>query len=297
MRSHSLYRCAVAVTSLALLAATNGCARAAPGSTGPSATSGPGPTTYAPDDLVLRVEVVHGFMPEYFVDQLPIVSVYGDGRVITEGGAIVADAPAPIMRTVVVRRITAAGVDALVTHALERGAGRDTDYGQPEIYDAPGTRFTVLTDRGPLETYVYALGATAGSRNLTDAQRSARQALQELVNDLRDLPGTLGPEAVGGEEPYVSHALAAITREWTDSGSTNQPTQPERVWPGPALPGEAMGMLPDVRCLTVTGADVATVVGAAAKATAYSPWISNGQRWPVVLRPLLPDETSCADLI
>ena len=294
MRSHSLYRCAVAVASLALLAATNGCAGAAPGSTGPSATSGPGPATYAPDDLVLRVEVVHGFMREYFVDQLPIVSVYGDGRVITEGRAILADAPAPIMRTVVVRQITAAGVDALVTRALERGVGRDIDYGQPEIYDAPGTRFTLLTEQGPLVSDVYALGVTEGSRNLTDTQRSARQALQNLVADLRDLAGTLGPEAVGNEEPYTPQALAAITREWTDSVSSSQP---ERVWPGPALPGEPMGTLPEVRCLTVTDADVATVVEATAAAHAYSRWISEGQRWLVVLRPLLPDETSCADLI
>jgi hypothetical protein len=294
MRSHLLYRCAVAVASLALLTATNGCAQAAPGSIGPSTTSGPGPATYAPDDLVLRVEVVHGFMREYFVDQLPIVSVYGDGRVITEGRGIVMDAPAPIMRTVVVRRVSAESVEALVTRAVERGIGRDIDYGQPEIYDAPGTRFTVLTEQGPLVTDVYALGVTHGSLNLTDAQRSARQGLKDLLGELRDLPGTLGPAAVGEEEPYVPRALAAITREWTDSVSSSQP---ERVWPGPALPGEPMGMLPEVRCLTVTDGDVATVVGATAAAYAYSRWISEGQRWLVVLRPLLPDETSCADLI
>jgi hypothetical protein len=236
-------------------------------------------------------------MPEYFVDQLPIVSVYGDGRVITEGRAIIMDAPAPIMRTVVVRRIGAASVDALVSRAVEGGVGRDIDYGRPDIYDAPGTRFTVLTDDGPLVTDVYALGTAEGSQTLTDAQRSARQALKDLLDDLRDLPGTLGPEAVGGEEPYVPQALATITREWTDRGSSNQPTHPERVWPGPALPGEPMGMLPDVACLTVTGADVATVLDAAADVTAYAPWTSDGQRWLVVLRPLLPDETSCADLI
>jgi hypothetical protein len=292
-----LYRSATTVASFALLAVMSGCAQASAGSTGPSITSGPGPGSYAPDDLVLRVEVVHGLRRELFVDQLPIVSVYGDGRVITEDRVIIMDAPAPIMRTIVVRRISAESVEALVRRAVERGVGRDIDYGQPESYDGPGTRFTVLTEQGLLVTDVDALGVTYATQNLTDAQRSARQALNDLLGELRDLPGTLGAAAVDEEEPYVPQALAAITREWRDYGSASQQTQTERAWPGRALPGEPMGMLPKVRCLTVTGTDVATVVDAAADASAYSTWTSDGRRWLVVLRPLLPDETSCTDLI
>jgi len=47
----------------------------------------------------------------------------------------------------------------------------------------------------------------------------------------------------------------------------------------------------------VAGADVAAVADAAATADAHSAWTSGGQRWLVSVRPLLPDETSCADLI
>ena len=58
-----------------------------------------------------------------------------------------------------------------------------------------------------------------------------------------------------------------------------------------------MGSLPGLSCLTVGGTDVMAVVNAAATANVLTPWTSDGQRWRVRFRPLLPDETSCADLI
>jgi hypothetical protein len=280
-----------------MLVLISGCAEPSPGGGGPDAESrsGPGLGTYGPDDLVLRVELAHGFMPDNFVDQLPIVSVYGDGRVITPGPTT-SIYPGPALPNVLVRKVTADGVDSLVTRALDHGVGRDVDRGQVEIMDAPGTRFTVLTDSGLLVTDVYALDFTEKSRNLTDSQRSARRALLDLLDDLDNLPRTLGPDA-GDVQPYGPTAIAAITRMWTEPASSSQPSQPERAWPGPTLPGGPMGHLPGLSCLTVAGADVTAVVNAAATANVATPWNSDGQRWRVRFRPLLPDETSCADLI
>ncbi len=291
------------VASLALLALITGCATpspAGPGSTvdptgSPDTSPRPGLATYRPDDLVLRVEVVHGFMPEYFLTQLPILSVYGDGRAITEGPQIAID-PKPALPNVVIHRISLAGVNALVTRALDHNVGRAIDYGQPNIYDAPGTRITVLTDSGTLVTDVYALGFIDAHDGLTDAQRSARRTLQELVDDLRDLPKTVGPE-LGAEQPYEPAALAAVSQEQTGSASANEPGQPERAWPGPTLPGEPIGLIRGFGCLTVTGADGRTVIDAAATATELTPWTSGVRRFLVDFRPLLPDETSCDDLI
>jgi hypothetical protein len=48
-----------------------------------------------------------------------------------------------------------------------------------------------------------------------------------------------------------------------------------------------------VNCLTV---DAGPVLAAAKTANARTPWVSGGTRWEVNFRPLLPDETSCADL-
>ena len=48
--------------------------------------------------------------------------------------------------------------------------------------------------------------------------------------------------------------------------------------------------------MTITGTDAAAVLEAAASANMLTPWVSNGSRWQVNFRPLLPDETSCDDL-
>jgi hypothetical protein len=46
----------------------------------------------------------------------------------------------------------------------------------------------------------------------------------------------------------------------------------------------------------VTGDEAKAVLAAAAKANSLTPWTSGGKTWRVGLRPLLPDEHTCADL-
>jgi hypothetical protein len=209
---------------------------------------------------------------------------------------VVAIYPSPALPNVLVQMISKAGVDSLVTRALAQGVGRGIDLGQPPVADAPSTMFTVLTENGPKVTEVYALGIGDDGGGLTAEQRFARRQLQELVDALTDLQATLGADVVDQQRPYQPVRVAAIAREWTDPGTPNVPAPPERVWPGPALPGAPIGNLPGLSCVTVAGADVATVLAAATSANALTPWISAGRRWLVDFRPLLPDETSCADL-
>ncbi len=66
------------------------------------------------------------------------------------------------------------------------------------------------------------------------------------------------------------------------------------AWPGPPLPGEPIA--PGVGCVVATGDQAAAVVEAATAATALTPWSDGGSTWSVTFRPLLPDETGCADL-
>ena len=48
--------------------------------------------------------------------------------------------------------------------------------------------------------------------------------------------------------------------------------------------------------MTVTGAEQDEVLAAAKGANANTPWTSGGKQFTVTFRPLLPDETGCADL-
>ena len=265
---------------------------AQPGTVGPG--SGPTVTNYGPDDLVLRVEYVDGFVPvQHIVTRLPLISVYGDGRVITEG-PMIEIFPSPAMPNVLVRTIEASAVNELVRLAIDAGVGSGVDYGQPPIADAPSTRVTVLTDEGELVSQANALGMD--EHGVTDAQAQARRQLQGLVDKLTDLPALLGAGA-GEEQSYEPTALAAVSWPWVDPGSTDIPAQPEIAWPGPALPGEALANFGDLNCLVVSGAELPAVLEAAASANVLTPWVSEGQRWSVAFRPLLPEESSCADLV
>jgi hypothetical protein len=52
-----------------------------------------------------------------------------------------------------------------------------------------------------------------------------------------------------------------------------------------------------VGCVVVTGDEARAVATAAQRANARTPWTTpDGARWSLTFRPLLPDETGCADL-
>jgi hypothetical protein len=244
----------------------------------------------ASDVLVLRLEGVGGFVsPQSIVGRVPQLSVYGDGRVISEG-PMPADYPGPALPNIQVRRISVDSVQRLVDLAVAAGVGQTRDYGQPSVADVGSTRVTVRTGGSNLVTDVYALDFSEG---LTAMQRSNRAVVKGLVDRLSDLPGTLGAANVGPEEQYQPTAIAAFATI-DDMHDPTMATQPERAWPGPALPGTADRF--GLSCLVAIGSDATQVISAATEANQATPWTFEGKRWSVTFRPLLPDEHSCADL-
>ncbi|MCP2323734.1 hypothetical protein HDA40_002241 [Hamadaea flava] len=266
------------------------CAKADSGTPGDTGSTG----SYAADAAVVQVSYVGGFVsPDMLVTRLPLISVYGDGRVVTEG-PVIAIYPGPALPNVQVQQISVADVDKLVKLGVDAGVGASTDYGQPGVTDAPDTKFAVLTTSGLKTSQVYALGEANGS-GLTDAQVQARAKLKAYLAQLTDLPKTLGQDAVSASKPYEAKGLAAVSRTWNaDSSGVGQ--QPEIAWPGPALPGEPVRTGFELGCVTVTGDQLTATLDAAKKANTATPWTSGGKRWSVTFRPLLPDEASCADL-
>jgi hypothetical protein len=239
---------------------------------------------------VLQVRQIGGFVAAATnVTRLPLVSVYADGRVITEGPQILIY-PAPALPNVQVHRISPAAVDALVDKAVAAGVRSGTDLGHPPVADVPTTRFTVVTDAGPQTVDAIAL-IEGGDEGLTPAQKAARAKLSTLLEQLNGTPaGT-----ADNQQQYVPTRLAAVARPYVaaDDGLSAQPAMP---WPGPAFPGESLGDGPELGCVTVSGGDVAPMIAAAQKANAATPWSSAGKQWSVVFRPLLPDESGCDDL-
>ena len=290
-------RHALALTAALLLMA--GCAQRG-GATPAPETSSPPPVTLPEGDavLVLRVEHVGGFVPaEWTYSRLPAYSLYADGRLITDG-PVPAIYPGPALPNVQVQQLDDATLRALVDRAVAAGVAESTDLGSPPVADLPSTRFTLTTAAGTVVREVYALDyALEGDgmeADLTDEQVNGRARLRDLLTTLFDAGQQPGPDGLPPVESYVPSAVAAITSPWADP--EDGLASPEQPWPGPELPGEPVGGPLQVGCVVATGEQATAVLTAAATASATTPWASGNARWSVVFRPLLPDESGCADL-
>jgi hypothetical protein len=283
---------ATAAVALFLLSA---CARSADGAPiGSAASASAGSGAADPDSLVLRVEHNGGFVPpEVLSGRIPEVSVYADGRMITVG-PVTAIYPGPALPNLLVQQLAPATLDALVAKAVAAGVQTGADLGQPGVADVPTTRVTVVTAAGPQFVDANALSeARPNDPNLTAAQQAARVKLAAFVRELTDLPNAAGQPTA---QPYRAKTVAALSRPYAQ-GSGDLPKPPAAVaWPGPALPGDDLHQGTKLGCVCATGAEAVTLTDAAAKANAATPWTSAGKQWSVTFRPLLPDETDCADL-
>jgi hypothetical protein len=245
----------------------------------------------ATDGLVLRAELTGGFVsPSATAGRLPLISVYADGRVIAEG-PVAATYPGPALPNLQEQRMGRDAVAQLVERALAAGVADTSDLGSPPIADATSTRFTVVTASHTYVREAYALAEAAPEdAGLTEEQRTARTKLSDLLDTLSGLT-----EAGGDSVPYAPSAIAALATPWVDP--QDDLPQPEVAWPGPALPEEPTGGLPDATCVTATGDQAQALVAAAGSTNAATPWVTaDGGRWSVTFRPLLPDESTCADL-
>ena len=283
-RLRGSWTAAAAVTLFLLSACARTDAIGAPGTSGsPEASGEPAPA----NQLVLRVEQTGGFVsPSMLAGRLPQVSVYADGRVITQGPQI-AIYPGPALPNVLVQQASPDTVEGLVAKGRQLGAVGDL--GQPGVADATTTVLTI----GDRTIQAYALNeAQPNDAALTAAQREARSKLAAFVTQLGDLSTAKGmPEA----QPYEPTAVAAISVPYVKVD--NPPSPPAAtLWPGPALPGEPLQEGGSLRCLTVTGDAAGKVLAAAEKANQNTPWTSGSATWSVSFRPLLPDETGCVDL-
>ena len=244
------------------------------------------------DDLVLRTESFGGFAPaDRVVGRIPQVSVYGDGRVITEG-PVPAIYPGPALPNIQVQTVSPELVQHMVSEGLSSGVRSGTDFGRPGVADAPTTRVTVVTGDGPQSVSVEALNeAQANDPRLTAAQREARTKLAAFLAKLSGLPAAEGmPPSV----QYAPESVAVLARPWQSPGS--EPASPQMAWTGPKLPGDYLNAAFKIGCVVAAGADKDKVLAAAKDANAVTPWTQSGAKYLITFRPLLPDEKGCAAL-
>lgn len=250
-----------------------------------------------PNQAILRISQGGGFTPITFnLTNLPAVSLFGDGLYITPGPQIEIY-PGPALPAIAQERLSIDAIQSLLEAALDAGLDTDRDYtdlGSVGIADAQTTTFTLTTDGQTHTTNVYALGELGAKPDgMSQDEYEARQELlsfQAKASDLSWLPE-------GSTSDAGSYQPAAIRLFVSDYQPDQSLTEPPVGWPltpGLATFGEPISHgLEGMRCGAVDGLDAKTLLTAAEQANQLTPWTSDGERYGLLFRPLLPDESGC----
>lgn len=267
----------------------------------PSGPASPDPSTPAKSDrIVFRVSWEGGFVPpEILLGRLPIVVIYEDGRVITQGPQI-AIYPGPLMPNLVERTLSPAALERLIELARDKDLLKTVHYDFPGIADAADTVLEINIDGESYRVSAYALAEAGVDLNggpdslLTPEEVAGRTALREFIDALTGVPAS---DFVDEEHAFdvtrlqVYAGPAAIVPDSELPGE-----QPAVDWPldDLAAAGEAVENAPtDVRCQVLEGDDLASVLPMLTDANSLQTFRSNGELYSLVVRPLLPGETGC----
>jgi hypothetical protein len=251
------------------------------------------------DRVVFRVSWEGGFVtPETILGRLPIVVVYADGRVVTQGPQIEIY-PGPLMPNLQERTLSAAALDRLIELARDKDLLRTIHYEFPLIADAPDTVLEINLDGKSYRVSAYALaeagtGIEPGADERDTATVEGRAALRAFVDALTGIPAS---DFVDEEHQIEPDALRIYAGKAVIVPNSELPgEQPAIDWPlgDLATAGEAVnGSLIDVRCQVVNGDDLATVLPLLQAANTLSTFRSEGVLYSLVVRPLLPGESGC----
>ncbi len=243
------------------------------------------------DELVVRVATGGGFVPSTSrLAEIPELAVYGDGRAIVVGPTTL-EFPGPALPNHQQGDLSDDELQELVRAARAAGllADEPPDYGEPAVTDMPTT--TVTINIGGVERTVgaYALRFEEGDDDLDADQRDARERLRAFLTVV---------DADIATEPYQADSVAVFVRPYDPDEIVEPSVAEPHSWPLGDLAGagEPYQGFDDTRCLVVAGADAQTVLAAAEDAREGDPWRAAGVDYALVFRPLLPDETGCADL-
>jgi hypothetical protein len=277
--------------SLALVLAA--CAGAGAGGTGGGGSGGIGHPSGA-DRLVLRVEIVGGFVPpQVTLGRSPPFSLFGDGTVITEG-PVPEIYPGSALPNLLSRRLTERGIQEVLRAAAAAGlTGPDRHFDDSTISDMPTTVFTLVAGGRRHVVSAYGLGAKAGSTMRRD-ERAARRKLATLERRLFDL-SWLPVDTRSPERPYDPSALDVYVRPYRAVADPSV-DEPQVTWPlADSLRSFGRPSTDDrgARCGTVRGAEATSVVEAARGANQLTPWMSGGDAYGLLFHSLLPDQPGC----
>jgi hypothetical protein len=254
-RRSFLFAVAVAPV-LAALAACGDPDLAAGTDPAPDTTPGSPPTTTiahptGADEIVLKLSYEGGFVaPGYLFVNTPSLLVSGDGRVFTPG-IVPAIYPGPLLPTIMVRRISEDGMQALLRIAQAAGLmAPPPEY--PDRHNVADASTTVLTINAGGETFVhsaYALG-------MGDAEAGVRKTLLDATTALGNLDKVVGEATLEPDAEFVASTYRLQARAVDPTELAGQDPAPTVVdWPA----GAAVALAEATECARVDAAAVGTL--------------------------------------
>jgi hypothetical protein len=272
-------------------------ATACVGTVGAAPTGSPSDKPADPNQVVFRVSWDGGFVtPETLLGRLPIIVVYADGRVVTQGPQLLIY-PGPLMPNLQERTLSGAALDRLIELARDQDLLKTVHYDFPGIADAPDTVLEINLGGESYRVSAYALAEATdleAGAELDEATVAGRAALREFIDALTGIPAE---DFVDEEHPFVISRLQLYASKAVIVPDSELPgEQPAIDWPLGDLSaaGEAVENSPiDVRCQVVEGEDLATVLPLLQAANTLSTFRSEGELYSLIVRPLLPGETGC----
>lgn len=229
------------------------------------------------DQVVLQVVVAGGYTPPvYHALAAPSIAVFGDGRLVQVVRRERGLGPAAYtIARVPPRAVAQFAADAEASGLIADG----TDFGMPGVTDMPSLIVTLRGQHGSSTVSVYAPNPNF-EKNLTDAQRANRRALEDLIARANQLPGSATKAAFRPARVLV-YGLADATGIQGDAVP----------WPGPDPDSfmRAASVRMASSCGELTGAP-AQAAYAAALANPGVAWRVSGQRRILVVNPLPLDE-------
>lgn len=273
-------------------------ATACVGTAGAAPTGSPSDKPTSGDQVVFRLGWEGGFVtPETLLGRLPIIVVYADGRVVSQGPQIEIY-PGPLMPNLQERTLSAAALDRLIELARDKDLLNTIHYDYPGIADAPDTVLEINLDGKSYRVSAYALGEAGmeseDGNGLDAVTIEGRAALRAFIDVLTGIPAA---DFVDQEHPLTLTALRIYAGRAVIVPNSELPgEQPAIDWPleNLATAGEAVANSPlDVRCQVVEGDDLATALPLLQAANTLSTFRSEGALYSFTVRPLLPGESGC----
>ncbi len=197
---------------------------------------------------------------------LPVFVLLGDGT------AIIRSPDEGVLRAAKQRKLSSEQVACLFRMAERAGLFRSRTYARNDVLDGSVLIVRLTLTTGQYETTVHQPDPRdSGVRGRIAAFADAIQQLGEPTGEYR--PQRMAVLVVGSSDGSDSRAIrrAAV--------ATSTPLA--------AMPNG---------CLLVDGADLSAVPALSEGVTSRTRWAADGQRVALVVRPLLPNERSCADL-